>query len=196
MAFAPAQYNNGRLPRLAPEFYRGMAWVHWSMTLENRATGWLNDLHHARLREALVHAQVRYGVVCPMYCVMPDHAHFLWAGICLRSDQQLAARLFRTAWNRELRSVGHAFQRQGHDHVLREKESGRDAVMAVAAYIIENPMRAELVGAWKLWPYTGALVPGYPDLDPRDSDFWEKFWRIYTLVSDARAADSDEEAKA
>jgi hypothetical protein len=31
------------LPRLAPELYRGFAVVQWTVTLERRATGWLDE---------------------------------------------------------------------------------------------------------------------------------------------------------
>ena len=68
--------------------------------------------------------------------------------------------------------------------------------MSVAAYILANPVRAGLVDSWQAWPYVGSMVPGYPDLDPRTEDFWEKIWRIYTTVSEVKAEDSDEEAKA
>src|SRR5205823_847936 len=39
------------LPRLAPEAYRGHAVVHWTLTLANRATGWLTDQFHQQFRE-------------------------------------------------------------------------------------------------------------------------------------------------
>ncbi len=51
--------------------------------------------------------------------------------------------------------------------------------MAAAAYIWENPVRAGLVAQWRQYPYLGAVVAGYPDLDPRRDDFWDVFWRIY-----------------
>lgn len=38
----------GKLARLAPECYRGRAFVHWTLTLEHRATGWLSvDFHQS-----------------------------------------------------------------------------------------------------------------------------------------------------
>jgi hypothetical protein len=43
--------DQGRLPRLDPAAYRGLACVHWPMTLEARATGWLDTAHHAAVRE-------------------------------------------------------------------------------------------------------------------------------------------------
>ena len=149
------------------------------MALEGRATGWLDPLHHAQVREWLCHALSRYGLLRPAYCLMPDHAHFLWVGLRATSDQKQAAMLFRKVWNRELRRGNRELQRQPHDHVLREPERERGAFRAVANYIFENPVRAELAVEWRTYPYLGAVAPGYPELDPRDEDFWERFWRIY-----------------
>ncbi|HUG10254.1 MAG TPA: hypothetical protein VMM36_04535 [Opitutaceae bacterium] len=171
-----------RLPRLAPVVYRGLAFVHWSMPMEHRATGWLDPVHHARIREYLCHALARYDIVCPAYCLMTDHGHFLWVGISDESDQRKAAKLFREAWNTALSGVGVALQRQAHDHVLREHERERGAFVAIAHYIFGNPVRAGLVGQWRAYPFLGALVPGYPGVDPREEDFWEKFWRIYARL--------------
>lgn len=168
-----------RLPRLAPEWYRGRAWVLWTLTLDDRATGWLDALHHARLRELLVHALARHNLACPAYCAMPDHLHLLWAGLGPTSDQRPAMRLLRTAWNAELRLRGFRLQRQAHDHVLRDHERTRGAVASAAHYIWENPVRGNLVAAWGAYGFSGAVVPGYPGLDPRDDAFWDVFWRVY-----------------
>ena len=40
--------RHGHLPRLAPEYYRGMAVVHWVMTVDDRRTGWLTPHFHAQ----------------------------------------------------------------------------------------------------------------------------------------------------
>ncbi len=32
------------------------------------------------------------------------------------------------------------------------------------------------------WPYSGAVVPGYPTLHPLQSGYWPKFWKIYGLM--------------
>lgn len=90
----PPSPQPGHLPRLAPEFYRGFAVVHWVMTVDRRATGWLDALRHAQFREALLDTTVRYEMLCPTYCLMPDHAHFVWMGIAPTTDQRLAATFF------------------------------------------------------------------------------------------------------
>ncbi len=177
-----ADWPPRHLPRLPPEAYRGAAWIHWTMNLERRATGWLDALHHARLREWLVHALGRHHLVCPAYCVMPDHAHFLWAGTDPASDHRSAAQLLRTCWNRALRLGGHELQRHAYDHVLRADERRHAAVAVTASYILSNPVRAKLAPDWRTYPYSGAVVPGYPSLDPRRDDFWTVFWRIYAGV--------------
>jgi putative transposase len=65
--------------------------------------------------------------------------------------------------------------------VLREEERARSAFENVVEYIARNPERAQLVPPDKFqeYKYTGCLVPGYPDLDPWQSDYWDLFWRIY-----------------
>ncbi len=183
MSYDPDEHT-GRLRRLDAAFYRGHAWVHWTMTLDKRQTGWLDNPAHLSIREALIHTCARHGVICPVYCLMPDHGHFLLGGLRDDSDQRSAVRFFRTAWNRQLARVGSAFhlQLQSYDHVLRGSELQRGAFQAVAWYILTNPERARLSDDFQQWPCLGSIAAGYPDLDPRDCEpavFWEKFWKIY-----------------
>jgi hypothetical protein len=83
------------LPRLAPEFYRGFSVVLWTITLERRATGWLDDHFHLHFRELLLHASARQGVFCSAYALMPDHAHLVWVGLRVNSDQRNAMKFLR-----------------------------------------------------------------------------------------------------
>jgi hypothetical protein len=120
------------LPRLAPEFYRGFAVVHWTITLERRATGWLNDRFHFHFRELLLHAAAREGLFCPVYCLMPDHAHLIWMGLRVESDQRNAMKFLRKHLATELAcrsptGVEFELQKQSHDNVLREKDRMRGA---------------------------------------------------------------------
>jgi putative transposase len=189
MSFESQQHRH-RLPRLPVEFYRGQNWIHWTMALEDRSTGWLTPVLHAQLREWLCHALGRHRILCPAYCLMPDHAHFLWIGWDECSDQRKAAAVLRMAWNAALRQSGRALQRQAHDHVLREEARAQGAFVTVATYVLENPVRAELCGNWREYPHLGAMVPGYPVLDLRTDDYWDKFWRILALHLQRGGAES------
>jgi hypothetical protein len=87
------------LRRLPDEYYRGQAYVHWSMTMDDRKQGWLVPILYCRFREVLTHTFFRYGLCCPVYCCMPDHLHLLWIGILDSSDQRVAVKYFRNCKN-------------------------------------------------------------------------------------------------
>ena len=171
------------LPRLGKHYYQGHAVVFWTNTLENRAKGWLTPAFHATFREIMLHSAVRYGVWCPTYCLMPDHLHLVWMGMRPESDQLSAMRFLRT----ELKSAlpnGCKWQHQAYDHILREEERRKNAFASTCFYILENPVRKNLVTSAKIWPFNGAIVPGYPRLYPWEEGFWEKFWKLYKQARD------------
>jgi REP element-mobilizing transposase RayT len=172
------------LRRLPPEHYRGQAYVHWSMTMDDRKTGWLVPIFYYKFREILTHTLFHYRLCCPIYCCMPDHIHLLWVGILDGSDQRNAVKFFRTQLNPILAKLGAWFQQQPYDHVLREEERERSAFEDVVEYIARNPERAQLVSLerYREYKYAGCLVPGYPDLSPWQDGYWDLFWRIYELL--------------
>jgi putative transposase len=172
------------LKRLPVEYYRGQACVHWSMTIDDRRTRWLIPIFHSKFREILAHTMFRYGLCCPIYCCMPDHLHLLWIGILDGSDQRNAAKYLRKQLNPILEKLNARFQKQPYDHVLREEDRERDAFETVVEYIARNPERAGLVKAdsYREYPYTGCLVPDYPELTLWQNEYWDRFWRIYAYL--------------
>jgi len=165
------------LKRLAPEYYRAQAYVHWSLTMNDRKTGWLIPIVYYKFREILTHAMFRYGLCCPIYCLMPDHMHLLWMGIVDGSDQRNAMRFFVKQLNSVLAALDAQLQRQPYDHVLLDEERERSAFEEVAEYIARNPERKRLVPAdgFAQYKFTGCLVPGYPDLKPFQEGYWDLF---------------------
>jgi hypothetical protein len=170
------QYKGG-LKRLDSSFYKGISYIHWTMPLKEKATGWLNPQHHVALRTICFHALARESMCCPAYCLMPDHGHFLFVGYNTYADQVAAVRWMRREWNKELAPL--SLQHQPFDDVLREADRQGDAFGNVAGYILRNPERAGLVDRWQDWPYSGAIFPGYPKLDPRKIYFWQDFWKAH-----------------
>lgn len=168
------------LKRLPPEYYRGQACVHWSMTIEDRRTGWLVPIFYYRFRELLTHTMFRYGICCPIFCLMPDHMHLLWLGILDSADQRPAMKFLRRQLRPVLERLHVQLQNQPYDHVLREDERQLTALQNVVEYIARNPERKQLVplDGFREYAYTGCLVPGYPDLKPFQPDFWSLFERL------------------
>ncbi len=168
------------LPRLSREHYQGDAVVFWTLTVFDKAQGWLTAAFHQRFRELMLHAAAREGLLCPIYCLMPDHLHLVWMGLRLDTDQLNGTAFLRTYLEPELAPA--RFQPQPQDEVLREEQRKRNAFAKVCFYIAANPVRAELVTESEAWRFSGCIVPGYPKLNPAEGDFWPKFWRIYGRV--------------
>jgi REP element-mobilizing transposase RayT len=167
--------SKSQLPRLPPEWYKGNAFVFWTYTLEGRQTGWLDPSFHAVFREILLHTLTRYRLAAPAYCLMPDHLHWIGIGLEADADQRLATSFLRK-YLRPFLQPAH-WQRQPHDHVLRDHERERNAFSSTCHYVLQNPVRAGLVTDAEKWPYSGALLPGYPDLSPFSADYWPRFWQ-------------------
>ncbi len=170
------------LPRLPEEHYQGMVAVHWTLSIAERKTGWLNDFFHWQLREALLHMSMRYHCLCPVYCLMPDHMHILLRGYRQEARLLPAIRFVRRETSVALRSA--FYQKQAYDHVLRDRELTRSAFAAVIRYILENPLRAKLCSKPEDYPYSGAILPGYPRVDVHDESYWDHFWRIFHLLAE------------
>jgi putative transposase len=88
------------------------------------------------------------------YCFMPDHVHVLVEGV---SEGSHLPRLV-ACWKQQ---TGYWYGRKGgsslwqsgyYDHVLRDDE----ATVAVARYILENPVRAGLAEAIDRYPFSGS----------------------------------------
>jgi len=168
------------LPRLPREHYQGDAVVFWTLTVFDKAKGWLTPGFHQRFQNLMLHAAVREGLVCPIYCLMPDHIHLVWMGLRLDSDQINGMAFLRTYLEPELSPA--KFQPQAQDEVLREEQRQRNAFSKVYFYVAANPARAKLMGENAVWPFTGCVIPGYPKLNPLTEDYWSKFWKIFAKL--------------
>jgi len=174
------------LPRLLRVYYQADAVVHWTLTVFDRKRGWLTPELHHQFRELMFHAAAREGLVCPIYCLMPDHLHLVWMGLRLDTDQINGMAFLRTYLEPVLKPM--KFQPQAQDNVLREKERQRNAFAKVCFYIAANPVRAGLMKEKGDWPFAGCIVPGYPKLNLVAEDFWPTFWKIYAKLRQPDAA--------
>jgi len=171
------------LPRLAPEFYRAFAVVHWTITLERRATGWLDDSLHAHFRELLLHTAAREGLFCPAYVLMPDHP----------SRVDGTARGHRPAQRHEVSpqtSGDGTGAPLAHRRRVRVAKAIARQVCCARRIACAGRLRRRASTCWTIraardWasiarmevPWSGSA--GYPFLHPMAEDFWEQFWKLY-----------------
>jgi len=172
--------HQGHLPRLAPECYCGHAIVHWTLAIEGRTAGWLTEAFHHEWQLCLLHSCSRFRLVCPAYVLMPDHMHLIWLGLHTESDQRLGIEFFRHHLSPALSPS--IWQQQAHDHLLRDEERNCRALANAANYVFENPVRAGLTRCSSDYPFLGCSVSGYPELNVRAADYWERFWRVYNYL--------------
>ncbi|WP_235952312.1 hypothetical protein [Crateriforma spongiae] len=115
---------------------------------------------------------------------MPDHMHMVWMGLFSGCDQLNAMKHFRLRCHESLELIGYGLQDQAYDHVLKEEERREEAFRELCNYIARNPERAAIVepDGYATYSYSGCLVPGYPELKPFDSDYWNQFDRIVSRL--------------
>jgi putative transposase len=96
----------------------------------------------------------RFSVMA--YCFMPDHVHLLVEGIHPAADFREFVRIFKQrssfAWKR--RNGMALWQRSYFEHVLRDDED----TIGVAKYILENPVRGNLVERPEDYPFLGSMT--------------------------------------
>ncbi|MEO0095715.1 MAG: transposase [candidate division WOR-3 bacterium] len=96
-----------------------------------------------------------FGFKVWAYCFMPDHLHILIEGIRENSDfrkfigqyKQITAYYYRKIKGRRLWQIGY------YEHVLRKNED----TIAVAKYILGNPVRRGLVDDYKSYEFLGSF---------------------------------------
>jgi putative transposase len=106
--------------------------------------------------EQFLRAAGRASFALITYCFMPDHVHLLVAGTSEDSDckefiaraKQYSGFYYKKQERRRL------WQRYGFERVLRDDE----ATLAVARYILDNPVRAGLVTDPRHYPFLGSAV--------------------------------------
>ena len=90
------------------------------------------------------------------YCFMPDHVHMLVEGNHPAADFREFVRIFkqRSSFGWKQRKATALWQRSYFEHVLRDDEG----TIGVAKYILENPVRDNLVERPEDYPYVGSLT--------------------------------------
>ena len=142
-------------PRIPGFDYTGALAYHITMVTVDRRRVLVESLA-SELGIALVETAAKTDFDVLVYCVMPDHLHALVVGTSEQSNLIRFMQRFKqlTAHSYKQRTGRALWQASFHDHALRGDEGWRE----VAQYILDNPVRAELVESWDAWPYVGGSL--------------------------------------
>ena len=102
----------------------------------------------------------RFAIIA--YCFMPDHLHVLAEGVADPADFTRFVRLFkqRSSFHWKRATGTKLSQRSYFERVLRTDEDS----VAVARYLIGNPVRARLVASPDDYPFLGSLTMSLREL--------------------------------
>ena len=141
-----------RSPRLKEFDYLGPLAAHVTFVTRRRQALFVNVNLAAVCIKALGEAEAHFSAKVHAYCVMPDHVHALVEmpeGVSL---EDFAHRFKQLSGFRLKNLTGSfAWQTSYHDHVLRTEE----AIVDVAHYVWDNPVKEGLVESWLEYPSSG-----------------------------------------
>lgn len=91
-----------------------------------------------------------------VYLFMPDHLHVLITGNNDKSDIKKCFEMFKqkTGFWLSKHKPNYKWQKDYYDHILRKS----DDLVKQCKYILQNPVRAGLVGCWKQYKYYGSTI--------------------------------------
>jgi len=152
-------YRPPRNQRLAPELYAQAGRVCFiTVRAYMRQSPFGPDRLNQMIIDALAEEEERQNCAVFTYCLMPDHLHFLVSprqdGVSvLTFTDRFKGRTTSASWQLGWRNK--LWQPRYYDHIVRTEES----LQAIAAYILNNPVRKNLVLQPELWPWSGQLNP-------------------------------------
>jgi putative transposase len=142
--------------RLPLEYYRGEIAISFTLCLKDRPSILTRAEVIDPLISLLAKSARRESCMVPGYCYMPDHQHIILLGTKDNSDIWKALCHYKQSsgfwFSRNLQGV--RWQKDFHDHIMRERENLAHHVR----YVLENPVRKNLVSHWQEYPFSGALL--------------------------------------
>ena len=143
-------------PRLKTFDYLGFYRYFLTICTYDRTRVFIDD-HSVRL--VLMHLSRTsddHHFLVPAYCFMPDHVHMLVEGNHPAADFREFVRIFKQrssfVWRR--RNGTALWQRSYFEHVLRDDED----TIGVAKYILQNPVRGNLVERPEDYAFIGSMT--------------------------------------
>ena len=143
-------------PRRLTDFpYRG--YYRYFITIHSQSFKhhFVNDEIVAKVIDILKNTAEKEGFFVWAYCFMPDHVHLLAEGENSDADMKRFVTLFKqkTAYWFKSTYGMKLWASNYYEHVLRNDET----TVAVARYIIQNPVRKGMVDDCSSYPYSGSF---------------------------------------
>jgi putative transposase len=152
----------GRPKRLRAFPYVGAYRYFLTLCTFRRTRVFVTNDRVALVLEQIQRAAATHEFAILAYCFMPDHLHFLVEGQSEASGLKEFARLAKqySGYHYRRRYGSPLWQSNLYEHVARDDER----TDAMVRYIVENPVRAQLVQRVQDYPFVGSCVVGRAEL--------------------------------
>ncbi len=147
-----------RLPR---EFYKGEISAAFTLCLKkdlgNVGAGF--TLRERKIVDMftgfLTSVVIKERCIVPVYCFMDDHQHLIISGTGLDGDiwKTVVSYKQKTGFWMSVNRPEMKWQKDFYDHVIRTR---KDMVTQVN-YILNNPVRKQLISFWGEYPFKGSI---------------------------------------
>jgi putative transposase len=137
----------------------------WDTALHVATSGpfWLREPKVADLVAEALHYRHCRVYDLDAFCIMPNHVHVVFTPLCKEDDTYHAIPAImhslkgRSACkaNLLLGRRGDFWQHENYDHVIRDEAEWR----RIITYVLNNPVKANLVQHWQDWPWTYSKYP-------------------------------------
>lgn len=118
---------------------------------------WLRNKRVAQIVKEALHYRDTKEYDLYAYCIMPNHVHMVVQHLIKVSAEsypitrilQSLKRYTARECNKLLQRKGSFWQSESFDRVIRNN----DELEKTISYVLNNPVKAELVGHWEEWPH-------------------------------------------
>jgi len=152
-----------RKHRLWPELYTGERVIAFTGNVKSRKPLFTSKNIFAEFESMLVKSLTKYDCDAYVYLFMPDHFHFILTGKHSKSNIKKCIDSFKQSsgfWlHKNLPQI--KWQKDYYDHILRSDED----LIAQIKYVLNNPVRSELVGYWKIYKFRGSTLYNLDEWD-------------------------------
>ena len=145
-----------RSHRLPDEYYRELVTVAFTCCIKDKKQNIARKEIVLPCSEILFTESRRSDCDVLAYIFMPDHCHILLQGKSDHADTLKTVNIFKQKsgflFSKDYNGI--EWQKSFYDHILRTDED----IDKHMRYILENPVRKEIVEDWKEYPWKGSSV--------------------------------------
>jgi len=148
----PALERKHRLPLSS---YKGVVLATFTLCIDNKRTLFTEKIIVDKFLEILNESKNKHDCKNWVYIFMPEHLHIILEGNSQKADLWKTIVLFKQKtgfWlSKNMKAI--QWQKDFYDHIHRREDDLKKHIL----YILNNPVRKNIVRDWYEYPYKGSL---------------------------------------